>query len=260
MRQFSRGFIAFFLVLGSFLGNSSPLLARGEHSSIGFIPPDDHIGEPRNVGGGGSRGNCWNDPHNQPPVTILAPELPTVSASAYNVRQRGGRTANSFPALFVYLPQTHAEAGDFLLMEHLEDGSTQELHHHNFSLPDRSGIIRFSMPIALEAGKTYEWQFSLFCDPGERGIDVVVSGKIERVSLPDELTPQIEEASLATQIELYGKAGLWYEFFALLTDEKMRSPQLQDAWQTAIEQNIALDLPFYQMPFLPCCSIASEPD
>ena len=329
MRQFSRGFLPLVL-LGSLFGRPLPLLAQID--SLSFIPPDDHVGEPANVGGGGSRtGFCLRDKQNQPPLTILAPQLPKISATA-NVRQRGGLTIASTPYLFVYLPKTQAKTGDFLLLEHLENGETREVYYREFPLPEESGIIRLSMPIALEEGKIYEWQFSLVCphtdanvnsepqrlrryNPQERtptapvfvgaielislpeeltvqmqnpswekppqfygqmglgygfdnpqipsndtefSINPVVAGQIERISLSEELAMQLKDASLETQIELYGQAGLWYDFFALLAENLPRTPHLQRTWQTVLRHNIDSDRSISHAPFIPCCSLTSE--
>ncbi|MBP0019752.1 MAG: DUF928 domain-containing protein [Cyanobacteria bacterium SBLK] len=268
MRQFSRSFMAI-LLLGSIL-NALPLSARSR-PSLSFIPPDDHVGEPSNTGGGGSRGEgCLGDRlQDDPPLTILAPQLP--KRPTFDPRLnvlRGGLTTDSFPSLFVYLPKTHAKMGEFLL---LERNTTRELYYSNkIALPEESGILHFSIPIGLEEGKTYEWYFSLICpesdDPEllrrygitESSLYPAVAGEIKRISLSEELAVQMENASLETKIGLYGKAGLWYDFFALLTEGIPRSPQLQEAWQTSLIRDIDPDSPIFPAPFLSCCSLPPE--
>ncbi|MEM9542814.1 MAG: DUF928 domain-containing protein [Cyanobacteria bacterium P01_E01_bin.42] len=270
MRQLSRSFIAI-LLLGSVLSNAVPLLAQTRHS-LSFIPPDDHIGEPTNTGGGGSRGDrCLGDPmQDNAPLTILAPKLSQISAIGSNIKfVRGGLTTDSFPSLFVYLPKTRAKMGEFVLIDRKMN---REVYYKELSLPEESGIIRFPIPIGLEEGTTYEWNFSLICpeinDPellrrynsnsNESSLNPVVIGQIKRVSLTEELAAQMDEASLETKIELYGKAGLWYDFFALLTEGIARSSQLQAAWQNSLMRDIDPDGPIFQAPFLACCSLPSE--
>ena len=182
MRQspshFARGILASLLLLGGIAGNTLPLFAQIE-TTIGFTPPDEHIGEPRNTGAGGSRGKCLRDPEEKPALTVLAPQLPQ---SSERTILRGGLTTDDSPDLFVYVPETVADTADFLLLEQLEDGTSRELHYHEFSLPEQSGIVRFTLPVALEEGKTYEWHFALICDPDDRNGDAIAAGTIERVA------------------------------------------------------------------------------
>ncbi|MBP0019754.1 MAG: DUF928 domain-containing protein [Cyanobacteria bacterium SBLK] len=249
--RFVRGILASLLLLGSITGNALPLFAQIE-STIGFTPPEDKIGEPRNTGAGGSRGKCLKDPQDKPTLTVLAPQLPQSSEREI---LRGGLTQDDSPALFVYVPETVAKTADFLLLEQLEEGRSKELHYHEFSLPQQSGIVRFSLPVALEEGKTYEWHFALICDPDDRNGDAIAAGTIERISPVSLPTP---DADPMAQIAHYGKAGLWYDFFALLTEERDKSPQLQAVWETALQGEFGQNTPIAQAPFLSCCSIVAR--
>ena len=248
-----RGILASFLLLGGILGNALPLLAQ-INTSIGFIPPDEHIGEPLSTGAGGSRGNCLKDPPDRPSLTVLAPALPQSSEEDII---RGGLTKAPSPSLFVYIPETSAKTADFLLLEHVENGTVRELHHREFALPNGAGIVRLALPVALEEGQTYEWHFALICDPDDRNGDAIAAGTIQRIASVAPLAHS-ENGDPVAQIENYGKAGLWYDFFALLTAERERSPQLQSVWEAALQQEFGQNSPIPEAPFLSCCSLVAR--
>ena len=159
--------------------------------------------------------------------------------------------------------------GAFLLFDRQMN---REVYYATFPLPQESGIVRLSIPIGLEEGRTYEWDFSLICpdinDPEwlrryessvhDSSLNPVAIGQIKRVSLTEELAAQMENASLETKIGLYGKAGLWYDFFALLTEGIAKSPQLQAAWQNSLMRDIDPEGSIFQAPFLACCSLPPE--
>ncbi|MGK7926428.1 MAG: DUF928 domain-containing protein [Spirulina sp.] len=249
MRQFSRSLLASLLAIGGLLSSSLPLLAQIDRA-ISFIPPDENLGEPSNTGGGGSRGQCLADSKENSPLTILAPQL---SESPEKHNWRGGLTSDSSPSLFVYLPETHAKTGDILLLEHREDGTLAERYYQEIVLPDESGILRLSLPVTLEEGKTYEWHFALICDAQDRNGDAIAIGTIERIASTSQPPSRPESASPLARLEYYGREGLWYDFFALLSEEQKRSPQLREVWSMALRREFGQNSPIPQAPFLSCC-------
>ncbi|MGK7926777.1 MAG: DUF928 domain-containing protein [Spirulina sp.] len=245
---------------------------------VNFIPPEEAIAIPHYVGGNPC--NCIQYPPNTTLLTPLIPKLShrfkqNISNSKSICRflpsfgmnllkrcgsndprlnpHRGGLTSHSFPSFFVYVPKTNAKAGDFLLIEHLENGTLKELYHREFPLPVESGIVRIPSPVALEEGKTYEWHFALICNVTERATDAIAVGTIKRIALSPRLQSRIDRSSLTTQLELYGKAGLWYDFFELLTGTQKRSRLFREAWETLLRREFGQDSQIPQASILPCC-------
>ncbi|MBP0020416.1 MAG: DUF928 domain-containing protein [Cyanobacteria bacterium SBLK] len=144
--------------------------------------------------------------------------------------------------------------GDFLLLEHLENGQFKELYYNQFPLPLESGIIRIPSPITLEKGKTYEWHLAIICDPDDRNADVVAGGIVKRIPLSPQLKSRIDRASLVTKLQIYGEAGLWYDFFAFLTENQQRSRIFREAWQTILKREFGQESQIPQAQILSCCS------
>lgn len=253
------------------------------NSALDFIPPETAIARPHTVGGDPC--NCMKDMQEETPLTPLIPKLSNLSKSIQSNKSdclslpssashllkrcnpdlegnphRGGLTSNAIPSFFVYVPNTTATVGDFLLLEHLENGGIKELHHHEFPLPVESGIVRIPSPIALEEGKTYEWHFAIICNSenprqwADRGTDVVAVGMVKRISLPSQLRNRLDRGGAIAKLEIYGEAGLWYDFFALLAENQPQSPILREAWRIILTGEFGQESPIPQAPILPCCS------
>ena len=280
MRQFYRTLVLFFLAFGWVLRTSFPAVSQVNIDEwVNFIPPNEAIAVAHIVGG--NLCNCIKYPPDTEPLTPLIPKLPTrnardrqstcgafsASIASLNKRcrggdirlnpYRGGLTDQSFPSFFVYVPKTFAKVGDFLLLEHTDDRNTQEIYHREFSLPTESGIIRLVSPVALEEGKTYEWHFALICDPEDRNGDAVAVGTVKYIELSQRLRNRIDRASLAVKLKLYGEEGLWYDFFALLSEAQQRSHFFREAWEIILKQEFGQDSKIPQAKLLSCCSIVN---
>jgi hypothetical protein len=272
--NFYRTLILFLLTLGYILGTSIPVFSEAG-DRVDFIPPDEAIGELRL--GSRSRCSCIRYAASLPHLTSIIPKLYNFSRQELknetikncvdvtkcrggrntipiDHNRRGGLTSSPFPSIFVYVPKNNALIGDFLVVEHLENGRTKELYYSKLSLPVASGIIRLSMPIALEEGKTYEWHLSLICDPNDHSGSEFTSGLVKRVSLSPQFQSQIDRASLTTQLELYGEAGLWYDFFTLLAENRQRSHFFRETWKIVLQREFSQDSRIHRAAFLPCCS------
>lgn len=255
---------------------------------VDFIPPREAIANPQTVGG--NQCPCLKYPQEDISLMPLIPKLSNVlKQSISNKRSschslslpitnllkrcshdlqsnphRGGLTGDSLPSFFVYLPKTTATVGDFLLIEHLDNGGLKELYYNQFPLPIESGIVRIPSPIALEAEKTYEWHFAIICDSGDprevvdRSTDAVAVGTVKRIALSPQLQSRIDRASPITKLKIYGEMGLWYDFFALLTENQQRSRILREVWQTILKQEFGQDSTISQSQLLSCCSTVTR--
>ena len=88
----------------------------------------------------------------------------------------------------------------------------------------------------LETGVPYQWSVALIPDDQARSGDVVASGMIERIAMPEELGARLEGASEHEQAMAYAGAGIWYDALALFS--KMIAVHPADA--TLREQRAAL--------------------
>src|SRR4028119_269258 len=135
--------------------------------ALRFITPN--VGRPRRRESAAVRGGSENSTDEQL-IALLPTREPALTVSAY-------------PTIFVSLPQTSAEKGEFLLVRGDKD---EVLYETTITLPSNSGIVSVSLPNnatlpPLEVGKTYRWYFFVIRNPQDRTDDMVAEGQIQRV-------------------------------------------------------------------------------
>lgn len=221
---------------------SFPLSAVGQLDSEWQVslefPPSQDRGAPLQTGGGGSRllepppqvrlrggGNrafnateCVNSD-----TMPLTPLMPT--------RSNLGKTINSNPSLFFYVPKTTAKKVEFVLV----DEQKNEIYRTLSNLKETGGILQLKLPqtVALEVGQNYYWELALVCNSFNRRQDKYVQGTVIRTQLNEsqetQLTQQTEPLKRAS---IYAENEIWIE--TLETLAAIRSSQSEE-WKALLE-------------------------
>jgi Domain of Unknown Function (DUF928) len=165
--------------------------------------------------GGGTRGECGVSDKK---MTALIPD------------NFLSLTVASSPTLLFYIPlEMRSKSVEFVL----RDESDLLIYGTEFTLPDREGIISFSLPSSttLAVNQNYHWYFSIICDRRDRSGDVVVDGWLRRVELAPVLARRLRGATPLEQAMLYREAGIVNE--ALIALAELRRTQANDPSVTA---------------------------
>jgi len=182
--------------------------------------PPGNLGKPPTTGGG-TRGilKCAQDaelPDPKPSLTPLMPlEAPNLNPNVNSL----GLTVSEHPEFFVYVPQTSATEGEFVLM----DEENNEVYQTNLPLSGEPGIVSVRLPEErppLEVGKNYRWFFSVICDPQDQGKSLVVGGWTQRQELEADLAAKLERTTRAGDRSfIYAKNGIWHDSLSILAEE-----------------------------------------
>ena len=225
----------------------SQLLARESSEmsiALSFPPPPQTQGAPTSTAAGGTRGG----PENlciKGPTTALIP--------TWDDGEKTLTTAAN-PTFFVHVPETNGKSAEFILI----DDNWQVVYEKTLQLPSASGVVKLKLPEtapALELGKNYYWQFTIFCDRGEGIDDEMGGGTIERTSLPRDLMTLLEELSPLEQAEVYAEQRIWQD--ALTVMAQSRSGH-ETEWKELLKSvglgNISSE------PLLDCCTAVQMSD
>uniref|UniRef100_B8HTM6 DUF928 domain-containing protein n=1 Tax=Cyanothece sp. (strain PCC 7425 / ATCC 29141) TaxID=395961 RepID=B8HTM6_CYAP4 len=168
--------------------------------------------------GGATRGDCVAG---QQTLTALIPNT--------NL----GLTTTSQPTIFLYVPKTIAKTGELILM----DQALNTLGSTRLALPTEAGIMGIRLPVEMAAnikpGQSFQWSFSLLCDPEDPSSFITVEGGIERIQPTAGLEKKLQAAPQRDRLLLYADAGLWYETLSTLAELQRSYPQdntLKQEW------------------------------
>lgn len=149
-----------------------------------------------------------------------------------------GLTATERPSILFYLPPTSAPN----IQITLEDG-VSKLYTRTVKTPAKTGFVQFKFSDftdspALIPGKTYQWTFTLICDPQDPSANVTVSGSIQRIELDPILINELRTAKPSDRVALYANNGLWYDTMATLVEalqSNPNDPQLAKSWRELLK-------------------------
>lgn len=226
--------------------------ARG--GAIQFAVPTPPSGQGRPTAsrrGGATRSQC---PAPQE-LTALVPESPTSNNQPAWV---GGYTISDRPTVWVRVPVplTWNTPGRFRLADAkgnpLLDAKGKPYQLWLQTQDKESGVVAINVPATwpvLEVGKTYRWNFTLFCgeDPASS-----VQGDITRISLTAPLAQQLQQASPREQVRLLAAEGIWYEALTQLAQQRLAAPkdtQVLSDWQgllTSVQLGDLAEVPVIQ--------------
>lgn len=212
-------------------------------------PPPGTEGRPNgNTGGGGTRGGCPQDinVNFQPDITLLIPN------------NNEGLTVEKYPTFFVFVPQTKAKTGEFVLYDRTEK---QLVYQTTFELSGIPGIISIQLPKdkpALKIGNNYEWRFLLHCKPNnDRSEDIMKSGQIKRVAPNEAIAKILGNPNSLEKARVYQQNNLWYD--ALQTVAKLRpktgmNSKAATMWQELLQAENLKEIVSYSL--IDCCKPA----
>ncbi|NJM97393.1 MAG: DUF928 domain-containing protein [Phormidesmis sp. RL_2_1] len=185
-------------------------------AQVGFVPPASD-GAPRRTRSGATR------------VPEQCGGLPLLPATG------SGLTASEQLSLYVYFAKGSTVSQAMLSMKTADES---EYYETSVSLPqeqfaENGAVVEIKLPETLPnlvAGEDYSWSLVLMCNGQLRPDSPVLEGGIKRVAA---VVSEREGASLAEQAEMYGQAGLWYDWLstlALMRTKEPNSAQLIDTW------------------------------
>ncbi len=219
----------------------SPGSSSGGGARLVEFPPTDDVGAPARTAGGATRSfSCIAS--TEKPLTALMP--------SNNV----GTTIAADPSVFVYIPNTTATTGEFVIV----DSSGNEIYLKQFGLPGSAGVMKLDLPAAREdgspllvAGETYQWQLALICDQNNRSRDAFVGGMLNRTEASADLTNSLESAETdIDRAKAYAQAKVWNEPLTILAEMRTENEQAWTDFLTSVGLNeIAAE------PFVSCCTL-----
>ena len=165
-----------------------------------YKPP--MLGAPRLRVGGGVRGAEDND---APVLQVLAP-------------LQCGLTTRKQPILYWHLDKPAQHALEITVME---VGGVSPLARELQVGPIAAGLHAFRLAgqdKSLGIGKEYEWFVAVILDPAQRSKDIIASGGLRRIAMPDGLQGQLNTAQVGEDGLLYAGAGLWYDAIDALVE------------------------------------------
>lgn len=183
-----------------------------------YNPPPNQPPSRGNTTSSGTRGRCASS-NSQGALTLLAPI------------KHIGQTAFTHPTFAWFVPEGKPLPIEFQLFELDETNKVKQIQRVEMqSVP---GIMKISLPEnqpGLTVGKRYLWQVVLVCDGNRPSNSVVAIAEIQVVQMPPALKGELSNVKDLSQIvELYAKAGLWYDAL----QEALRSAQGSSLGQTA---------------------------
>jgi hypothetical protein len=194
--------------------------------------------------GGASRGPCQD-------YQDLAALVPTTEGIVW------GKTAQSNPSLWFYLPQAiTAETPMEFILQDADDNYVYSNNLEDTEIP--AGLIQFEIaPEAqpLQPDHLYTWTLVIYCDPAQPTESVFVNGILQPTSLDPALQSQLTAAEELDQAKLYATSGIWYDALNTLAEYQQTQPAnplLSKAWEDLLRQ-AGLD-EFATQSFSPCCS------
>jgi Domain of Unknown Function (DUF928) len=196
------------------------------------IPPGPPPGG--RVRGGAKRGEVAACPPTKLDLTALVPftEEPN---SVINV---WAQTMVERPSWFFYVPYTKdlPYTAEFVL----QDQDSNEIYQKAIALPDKTGVIRVSLPStapALAVGKQYHWFFTINCDKQKNSPPTFVEGVIQRVELNPATVAELQTTEPLKRYAIYAQKGIWYEALATLAELLQKNPQdaaLNAEWRSLL--------------------------
>lgn len=146
-------------------------------------------------------------------------------------------TTQAYPTFWFYLPFVRTQdvtTAEFELLNEDQESvlSTRKI---KVSLPDKAGIVRFTLPAgekSLQAGKEYFWVFRVVCDQDDRSGNPTVTGWIKRVQPGTTLVSRLKSLPPADQYKAYAESNIWFERINLLAQHRTKHSQV---WTTLLD-------------------------
>jgi Domain of Unknown Function (DUF928) len=210
-------------------------------------PKPPNPGAPRGRGrGGGSRGPCKQ----YASLAALVPE--TQSGTKKFI---WGQSASPNPKFWFYIPEKLT--GKLPVEFVLQDEADNYIYRTKFNPQESAGVISLTVQptAALQPGKSYNWTFSIYCDPDKPSSSVFVRGSVTQVALNAIALQQLQKIKPLERAAFYANNGMWYDALTTLGEEiqnsKVRVPFVISAWTDLLKQTNLSNLA--AMPVVRCC-------
>ncbi|QJB26054.1 DUF928 domain-containing protein [Limnospira fusiformis] len=213
--------------IGVVLGTVSLLAVSMTPPLIESVLGDDDQPPGRLVGGGTRSGNP-NCRFDQTPLMAIAPSRSI------------GLTAQASPRLYFYLPAMETvQTAEFVLIDNTND---TVIYEETLKIGGKAGIMGVTIPSHstqnIKTNNNYKWYFSIVCNPDNRSEDIIVEGGIRWAEIDPALASQINQASPLEKVDLYLKAGLWFDAMSTLAELRSHGnpdPAVSEAWSKLLE-------------------------
>lgn len=209
------------------------------------------------IGGISRGGSCSPDGTAIRPVAIQPPNNPeTIARNEVEIET----TVSERPVFFVYIPESLAQQGEFLLTD---ENQTEILYEATFDLPEEPGVGSIQIPesaAALEVGKIYHWSLALICDPVDRSADLIVDGWVQRIEPDAELTVELDQTEMRDRPQVYAEQGIWQDTIATLAALRYENPDdtaIASDWESLFRSVNLAD--YADAPLFPLASPETEP-
>jgi hypothetical protein len=136
-----------------------------------------------------------------------------------------GLTTQDYPEFWFYIPfhrVSQSPPAKFRLLNEKRKSVLQK--PLLFPLPDKEGIVRFSLPATenpLVVGERYRWFFNITCVNEEGSTtNININGWIKRVEPSPQLVQQLKQTIPQKQYVFYGENNIWYETLSKLAENR----------------------------------------
>jgi len=146
-------------------------------------------------------------------------------------------TLSPRPTFLVHITQPSVKNAEFVVLNEKGELVADE----KIALTGNPGILSMTLPASskpLEVGQLYHWSFSVICDPGDSGANIVVDGWVKRIEQDPTLAAQLQKASERDRAALYAQAEIWTDALSTLAElrkAKPNDPQVADDWKSLLE-------------------------
>lgn len=146
-------------------------------------------------------------------------------------------TVSERPTFLVHLTQPPVTNGEFIVQK--QNGEV--VFEEKIALTSNAGILSMTLPDSvnpLEVGQLYHWSFSVICDPGDSGANILVDGWVQRIEQAPTLAAQLQKASERDRAALYAQAQIWTDALSTLAElrkTKPNDPQVTEDWKSLLE-------------------------
>lgn len=178
------------------------------------------------------------------PLMALVPHVPKPKNEPNPDPDRVlGLTAAAQPVFWFYHPySSQGNLSGELELREVINGKLKRLSRQTVGLPSTPGLMPVQLQDkSLEAGKKYQWVFSVQCIPGEPSANDTVSGWVQRVDNP-KLQGELQKLKTPKQkVQAYAKAGLWHETLTILADDLCQRDRPQaERWFADLMRSVGL--------------------
>ncbi|MET0034155.1 MAG: DUF928 domain-containing protein, partial [Limnospira maxima] len=131
------------------------------------------------------------------------------------------------------------QTAEFVLIDNTND---TVIYEETLKIGGKAGIMGVTIPSHstqnIKTNNNYKWYFSIVCNPDDRSEDIIVEGGIRWAEIDPALASQINQTSPLEKVDLYLKAGLWFDAMSTLAELRSHGnpdPAVSEAWSKLLE-------------------------